>query len=799
MMGPRELEGASSTKQLISRYETLNYPPFVSKPTKSPSFFKRLSSFSTKKEKSAVRQSFRNLVGLLKKSNDEFKAKRLMKAATFSQDSNAPAEAPLFVPLAMDHADSQSSTTSTRSGPLLYLSHYSWKNCSVDLVNADPRLLLSWTTSSGATDHHSISLKGCADVRSLDQNQLDAGEIPPLPRNEDGEEYKAFEILYQDESRETFAALSTRKRARWVSTIWDSVLSAQDAKSAFRQILVEHQAQDITQSRIDIAKPLPEVSERVLPAVPLDLEVTDSRTIASDGLPFHNASPDLPVHAEPLALSVHANTAQLQSPSIANLSTRSVVKQRLAQMERQNSSHSSRSALLPRSRHSEQPVDCFFVQRHDSGRSDLVDSILGGYHVQPEVKPEHATSYLGIGTQLSELREGLTRLADREQLDEKFLSLQLNIQNVPRELAGVMDSRTEHVATSVDHISRILSSFDSRSSNTHAVLQSIENTMQEVKTNLEERALLDQRSVPRDGDSLKVIPALETLRNSVLSELAAVVRKLDDIARISGVLSEKAEKPQPSPPVAPTEMAEIIKLLKEGEVNHSAQVQQQSDSVRYLNELNAWLEAFVNNGTSHIQGMSSALKQLCDVLGFDAANSKDQGRSLLSDVQTLVQETRLREQHAATLQETVNSIAIHLNSSVGHHLSPQAMADLMHKQRREHEGLLKALTAELSQEIRGERLRFVEAMKEATAINVHMHVEEFKKELKREVQGMTLEVSRLHQEKQNMENQIAELFAFHARQKAGPIRASVPVQHNIPPDYGGAPRYRVGPSSGHGR
>ena len=50
-----------------------------------------------------------------------------------------------------------------------------------------------------------------------------------------------------------------------------------------------------------------------------------------------------------------------------------------------------------------------------------------------------------------------------------------------------------------------------------------------------------------------------------------------------------------------------------------------------------------------------------------------------------------------------------------------------------------------------------------------VHVEEFKKELKREVQGMTQEVSRLQREKQNMENQIAELFAFHARQKTGPI------------------------------
>ena len=75
-------------------------------------------------------------------------------------------------------------------------------------------------------------------------------------------------------------------------------------------------------------------------------------------------------------------------------------------------------------------------------------------------------------------------------------------------------------------------------------------------------------------------------------------------------------------------------------------------------------------------------------------------------------------------------------------------------------------------------------MKEATAINVQgqytvgrrspgealmiglvVHVEEFKKELTREVMTMTQEVTHLQRERQMLEQQIADLFAFYAKQK----------------------------------
>lgn len=46
-----------------------------------------------------------------------------------------------------------------------------------------------------------------------------------------------------------------------------------------------------------------------------------------------------------------------------------------------------------------------------------------------------------------------------------------------------------------------------------------------------------------------------------------------------------------------------------------------------------------------------------------------------------------------------------------------------------------------------------------------VHVEEFKKELTREVLSMTQEVTRLQRERQALEQQIADLFAFYAKQK----------------------------------
>ena len=88
---------------------------------------------------------------------------------------------------------------------------------------------------------------------------------------------------------------------------------------------------------------------------------------------------------------------------------------------------------------------------------------------------------------------------------------------------------------------------------------------------------------------------------------------------------------------------------------------------------------------------------------------------------------------------------------------------------------------ELSSEIKGERIRFVEAMKEATSINVQgrfytprtavfsttliAHVENFKQSLAAEALKMSNEIGRLHQEKRAIESQVQRLLAFHDKQR----------------------------------
>lgn len=90
----------------------------------------------------------------------------------------------------------------------------------------------------------------------------------------------------------------------------------------------------------------------------------------------------------------------------------------------------------------------------------------------------------------------------------------------------------------------------------------------------------------------------------------------------------------------------------------------------------------------------------------------------------------------------------------------------------------------MAAEIKGERLRFVDAMKEATSIHVQSesierhssmnlllmrspkaHVDQLRKELTREAAGMSQEVARLQREREVLERQLAELRAFHARQQ----------------------------------
>jgi peptidoglycan hydrolase CwlO-like protein len=101
-------------------------------------------------------------------------------------------------------------------------------------------------------------------------------------------------------------------------------------------------------------------------------------------------------------------------------------------------------------------------------------------------------------------------------------------------------------------------------------------------------------------------------------------------------------------------------------------------------------------------------------------------------------------------------------------------------------GILPRLLLDLSSEIRGERIRFVEAMSQATSMNIQrefiqvsstdphltnsdapiVHVEEFKKQLTHEVIALNDEVARLRDERKTIQHQIAQLFMMKSEHEA---------------------------------
>ncbi|KAI9569605.1 hypothetical protein HD554DRAFT_2020185 [Boletus coccyginus] len=241
-------------------------------------------------------------------------------------------------------------------------------------------------------------------------------------------------------------------------------------------------------------------------------------------------------------------------------------------------------------------------------------------------------------------------------------------------------------------------------------------------------------------------------------DLSDIHSKLDELASVykSGTATASMGKEVQDESSSQTADADSEKLqvildhLRLDEEQRKLQLNQQADSVRYLNELNLWLEAFVNGGTVHIQSVAANVEQLCSHLGIsseiDAADGQPSSQGMLGEIRHLVSSVQTKALGEGQLQVSVDE----LMNAVRKHMK---------------NGSEQRTALELTNEIRGERLRFVEAMKEATAINVQAHVEHFKAELSREVAAMTQDVGRLHQEKQVIEQQIADLFAFYSKQK----------------------------------
>jgi hypothetical protein len=234
MLGPRSIDGGRaslqhqrSTKLLINRFESLSeHKPAsrvpVTPPTKS-SLRAPKQLVESKKEKSPIRQSLRNLFAVLKKSSGLRVSKHKLEDTKPIQEPKALSGDDPFVISTKTYPVPQltgslfylaRSETSTASSCVLPV----WTFCSAVLEG--DTVHLTWPRTPSI---HSVFLKHCTDVRSRTLDELDPEERALLP-GDVSKDLKVFEILFDGragkEPGEKFATTSVRERARWVSAIW---------------------------------------------------------------------------------------------------------------------------------------------------------------------------------------------------------------------------------------------------------------------------------------------------------------------------------------------------------------------------------------------------------------------------------------------------------------------------------------------------------------------------------------------------------------------------------------------------
>ncbi|PBK91422.1 hypothetical protein ARMGADRAFT_1105876 [Armillaria gallica] len=718
MTGPRTMDSRTrlpslsrrkSTKQLINRYEAMAGPTTLAEPTVQQSLTK---------DRPSVRQSFRNLLGLFKKADGKMKLNNVFSAR------RSPSASRHDESLVSHRSSSAPTTAVPLSGSLLYLSRPSsstsnttilpvvWTTCTATLKGDS--ISLSWLSLQGLPNTYSVSLKGCTDVRSLTVAQLEDEELILLPRNAGIDEFRLFELVFGDK-KEKFATTSVRERASWD-------ISCRHLQS---DALAYHDQDAPSEDH-----PLPpSPSARSLPALPdhdvlslLSSAQPDIRAGHAISMVDRDPSESSSIHP----LDKPRNGSKFQSTRIETINV-------------------------------EKPLPGVMVQepmhrKSSTGTESIFDAYGGSYSFFPD-ESLHAMK------------------APTEPTDATFDYIQPlkdDLQQISNKLIGLRENVDSGLAITRQRIQDI----NVRFGHTETLLKSLSNDLARM-------AASDPPVPPVNPQIEHLIQAMESLQRSLYTELSVVKESLD-VTRLSLQSSEHVATSQETPQSGDlnnstsskamqekleviltvlndkTELQGIQDLLREEGNQRALQGQQQTDSVRYLNELNS--------------AVHGAVEQIRNVLGCDVEGDQDIGSlfKLMQDIRTCT----------TTLQISIDNLAGFSNSK--NTFSPDSIAELLTRQNQEHQNFLRGIAAELSNEIRGERLRFVDAMKEATEINVQTHVEEFKKELKREVHGMTQEIGRLYRERQTMENQIAELFAFYTKQKQG-IPFAANAMHQAPP------------------
>ncbi|WWC63514.1 uncharacterized protein I303_106117 [Kwoniella dejecticola CBS 10117] len=269
------------------------------------------------------------------------------------------------------------------------------------------------------------------------------------------------------------------------------------------------------------------------------------------------------------------------------------------------------------------------------------------------------------------------------------------------------------------------------------------------------------------------------------------------------------------------QVGQVLSLVTELKEARTLQTQQTTDIARYLNELNGWLEKFVVNSSGELSTLS---KRLNILVGSSAdGNSSSNGDhtsqaggggggqpglpDLVADLHSMMSEQKRRNDSEGAVGQRLDALLGMMGEererASGQQNTVEQVVSILDRQRHDNEMLLRAVATDLTAEIRGERMRFIEAMQQATSVNVSMHVEEFKKLLSTEVNRSMAELGQMREEKKVLEQQISDLFALMAKhggkgKKNAPSLAAPPSPGGIQQMLG-SPMYAQMQVPGQGR
>ncbi|KAM6501962.1 hypothetical protein JOM56_001939 [Amanita muscaria] len=746
------------------------------------------------KDKSPIRQSIRNLLSVFssKKHGSGGSPKRnIMKGITGILPRVTLFDAPV-PPIPLDQVSPDPSPMPSRKhrgptktcGALLYLSHYensfgsfsspAWLPCTVTLEVDDHSIIVSWKNPEAQQplkmQTHTVTLARCTDVRSLVGDQLDQQDIdiPISGCNLVIEHFKVFELLFEGRQREKFAAKTVRERAKWVSAIWDAVLPSQDANASQCKEQPEGKAETVPADATPLsavvsaeATPSPAVEPAGVP------QTTEQQGALQEQKRRPSTSASVSVYAPTQALSrlstsTSAKSAipdRCHSPSIMNLNQMTKVKQRLAQirdMELQMKPSSSSSS-----------------SRIASEKGSLSWRRVEGQDPSP-------TTTSRAAVQAREANQGSDRKHDEDSrnVDPNIQQMMTKVERkveVTTDVLGTIEDKLETMSTGMQKQAQV------RQKSAIETLRAIDGFRMALGSDfsaiMAKLALLQELQERCEKTKERLPLAEHNKQSPPVVDLSIVLAKLDSVITLQRKAVTSVGKPVGK--AANAKLSKISSMLEQNNRVRALHSQQQADSVRYLTELNTWLETFVNHGTSQIEGVTAKVQQLCRAFGCPDQADSSTGiaghASLLQDLRDLMATAQAREQGSAELHKSINALLAVVNASTGSGESANCAINVRTAMCCEicHD----TFPIELSSEIKGERIRFVEAMKEATTINIQMQVDSLRQNLAAELMKMSQEIGRLHQEKQTIEIQIQDLLAFQDKQRIPgqmiPSRASI--------------------------